>query len=64
MGRVIVSSRKEMYLIAGIAASVKVAKMVTGKNRPQLQEVQKRLRHKRRLVESGGRIAVGDGTNL
>lgn len=33
MGRVVVWSRKEMYLIAGIAASVKVAKMVTGKNR-------------------------------
>jgi hypothetical protein len=29
MGRVVVWSRKEMYLIAGIAASVKVAKMVT-----------------------------------
>jgi len=33
MGRVIVWNGKEMYLIAGIAASVKVAKMMPGKNR-------------------------------
>jgi len=37
--------RKEMYLLAGIAASVKVAKMMTRKNRFESRGGQISLRH-------------------
>ncbi len=63
-----------MYLIAEIAASVKVAKMMIQKTDDaneqtnlsafgKLQQIRKRLCDKCRLIESGRRIAVSDGTN-
>ena len=51
MGRVIVWSRKEMYLIAGMEASVKVAKPLIRKKREwQLEE---EIRRRYAFTEAG-----------